>query len=457
MRRQALRIRKLIGLQVLCILFIGMDVNAEVNCAEPNGENGYYITSPEVIVKHTGDQVMRYRLEDSNGKVLTGRLDSTMRSATIHQGVLKDGENVLDIWLEDEKGEVLKSSMERFKYMVDQTAPVYPLTFTKGDVIEIFAEDSVSGIVGIYYALEGQDMQYLKGNNVFFEIPKEYEGKVLAYAVDKAGNQGETSYFEIKNKKKEEISIPVKSEKKEAKDDEKPSIDLSGIPDNGISNRAIVISCGISDNQEITERRGKVIRKLIDGTEVVSEIEEWEKTEEGYEFEKKLAADGIYQIEIAGEDAAGNRVEIKRQLIVDTEAPSILKVSTLEGRRMREFVWNYKMDEVISDLTSWNAEIRLNGVLYKRGQVCKEPGKYIFTITARDLAGNVRKEAATFHIYEEKSEEKTEEDVFFVKEEAAFGEEKELEKFILLFVIGCLLLGIICVIGNKVKKVHSLR
>ena len=465
-----MKVRKIIGIIALSVCILHIDVNAEVNSITPDGENGYYLEAPEIVIEHTEEEILRYRLEDANGKVLTGRLDSMMNSVTIQKGVLKDGENVLDTWLEDSDGNVIETSMKQTKYLVDQTAPVYPLTFTRGDVLEIYAEDKVSGVAGIYYALEGQEMQYLKGNNVFFAIPKDYEGKICAYAVDNAGNKGKQCYFEIKNKKQEEVIIPEQPQKEEVKDEEKPSIAISGIPESGISSKAIEISCSISDNEGVTELKGSVIQKLIDETEIVSEINEWKKSENGYRFQRELIEDGIYRIEISGKDSSGNATEINKKFIIDKEPPSISKVSTLEGRRLEEFRWEYAMEEIISDLTSWNSEIFLDGILYKEGQVCRTPGKHVLEITARDLAGNEAKEMTTFYIYEQTTEEKTEnrskaevqEEVFFVKKEekkeeytmTSFNDDDLVEeKSIVPFVIGGVaLLGIMGLLVIIIKK-----
>lgn len=432
-----MRVNKMIGIILLCLFVFRNDVNAQVNCLEPDGQSGYYKTAPEITIKHTEEKIMRYRLEDSKGKVLTGRLDSMMRSVTIQKGVLKDGENVLDIWMEDENGKILEDSMKRFKYLVDQTAPVYPLIFTKGDVLQISAEDEISGVAGIYYALDGEETQYLKGNNVYLELPKVYEGKISAYAVDNAGNEGELSYFEIKNINKDEVIFSEPTEPVEVKDKEKPIISLSGIPDVGISNESVSIICAVTDNMKIVELKGIVKQRMIDGTEVSSEIEEWKKTEKGYQFQRELIEDGIYQIEINGQDEAGNISKTNWQVIVDTEAPKILKIDKFEGKRMQEFTWNFQIDEIVTDLTDWNSEIRLDGILYREGQVCRIPGMHVVEIIARDLAGNESKKSVTFYIDEPEIEdnneetdyvEESEEDILFVKQEDVAEQENEIRQ-----------------------------
>ena len=462
-----MRIRELLGIILLCLIFLGEEVSAEVSYEEPDGNNGYYLISPEININHIGSQVMRYRLEDANGNVLTGRLDSMMRNVTIQKGILKDGENVLDTWMENENGDVIDSSMERVKYLVDQNPPVYPLSFTRGEVLEISAVDEISGVSGICYAWEGEEEHYLKGEKVFLTIPNGFEGKVWAYAIDNAGNQGKSCYFEIKNNK-EELLIPEESEKEEIKDEEKPTISLVGIPEIGITNESIHITCKVSDNQKVTEIRARLRQKLIDETEVICDIEEWKKEENGYSFQRELLEDGIYQIEIEGKDSSGNTALINRRIVIDRTAPRISKLSSVEGKKMKEFLWEYSLDEIVSDLTSWNSEIRLDGVLYKTGQVCKKPGKHILEISARDLAGNESKREATFYIEKPvvdkisetaSMKEETEEVFFSKKEEIKISNENKLqkenreEKSTVVYVIGgSALISILILIGIIIKK-----
>ena len=451
-------------LSVVMFMFIfGIETNAKVDYMEPDGENGYYVSSPEITIKHSGEEIMRYRLEDANGKVLTGRLDSMMRNVTIQKGILKDGKNILDIWTESENGTLLESSMETYKFLVDQTPPLHPLTFTKSDVIEIFAEDDVSGVAGIYYAVEGQETQYLKGDNVFFALPKEFEGTISAYAVDVAGNKSEMSYFEIKKEEEEKIFIPEQAED----DREKPSIAISGIPESAIANQPVHIICTITDNQQIAELKGQLTQSLTDGTEILNGIEEWKRTETGYQFQRELTEDGIYQIEILGKDAAGNKTEIKRQVIVDQTAPVIDIGDVIIGEKMKEFKWDYQMDEMISDLTSWHSEIQLDGILYKAGQTCSVPGKHMLKIRARDLAGNESEKIVEFYIEKplvendvlETENERKEEEFFYVKQEETIKpeieimtEEKGKDSVIIPVVAGIVLITAISLGGILMKK-----
>lgn len=462
-----MKIREIAGMIAICVCIMCGEARAEVNSIEPDGENGYFKSAPEVIIKQNEDQIMRYRLEDANGKVLTGRLDSMLRTVTIQEGVLKDGENILDIWLEDENGVVVDSSMERKIYLVDQTPPEYPLQFVKNEVVEILAEDKTSGIEGIYYAIEGQEMQYLKGNHVFLALPEEFAGKICAYAVDRAGNQGESCYFVVQKEEKTEVITPEISKEEEEKDVDEPKIELSGIPDTGIESKSIVISCLISDDSAISELKGKMIQEQMDGTEVIYEMKEWKKTDQGYQYQREIVEDGIYQIEIEGKDVAGNIAYETRQIIIDTQAPQISQLNRWEGRRLEEFCWNYQMDDLVSDLTSWYAEIRLDGVLYKSGQVCKEQGKHILEVNARDLAGNEVKEVSTFYIHKsETNEEKIEvalerEELHFVKNEkietqqVEIIEEEPSNEIYPLVLGGIASAGILVVAAIVIKKLHS--
>ena len=103
-----MNVKAFISTIVICLFLVGIEARAEINHGEADGENGYYKEAPEIVLKHTGEGIMRYRLEDGNGKTLTGRLDSSMRTLTIQKGILKDGENILDTWLEDQEGNIIE-------------------------------------------------------------------------------------------------------------------------------------------------------------------------------------------------------------------------------------------------------------------------------------------------------------------------------------------------------------
>lgn len=414
-----MKIKTIFALAAMCVCLFSMEARAEVSFPESDGQNGYYKTSPEVVIKHTDEGIMRYRFEDANGQVVTGRLDATLRTITIQKGVMKDGTNTLDVWMEDEKGNVVDSSMERVKFFVDQTPPEAPLQSEQGETIQIVAKDNISGIAGIYYALEGKEMQYLKGEKVFFALPQNYEGIVSAYAVDQAGNQSEMCQYEIIKEVIEEKEPEIVEE---IKDEESPQIMLEGVENTRISAEEVMIACEITDNQKISSLSGTIKQTLQDGTEVLYEITEWKKSEKGYQFQRELTEDGIYQIEIKGSDEAGNEAVVSEKLIIDMQPPYISKLNAFEDKRMLEFVWDYKADDVISDLTSSSYVVRIDGKLYEAGRIFKEEGRHILEVTAKDLAGNESREEVAFIIYKEREPEAAVQEIDEVTEEILLSE-----------------------------------
>ena len=404
-----MRVKHLIEAIVLCFLLMGMVVNAEVNHAEPDGENGYYRNAPEIVMKHTTDGIMRYRLEDANGEVLSGRMDSSMSTVTIQSGILKDGENILDTWLEKEDGSVIEESMECRKFLVDQVPPEFPLHFLVQDVLEISAIDKCSGVAGIYYAIEGEEFQYVKGDRVFYSLPEFFEGRICAYAVDQAGNVGEKCFFTIEPKKEVVVEKLPNSTKEPEKDEKAPSIELFGLPEQKITNQSVILSCVVKDNRKVTELRGNITRENQDGLEECIEITEWKKNENGYQFERELAEEGIYQIKIEAKDEEGNNQNLCEQVIIDWSSPLISSIRELSGKQMTEFVWKYDVEEIISDLTSFSVEVRLDGILCKKNHIYNVPGIHLLEVTACDLAGNQVKESVQFSIMEAHEEVKQEE------------------------------------------------
>lgn len=407
---------------MICILIVGFETKAEVICEEPTGENGYYLTAPTIVIKYQGEDVMRYRLEDANGKVISGRLDPMMKSVTIQKEVLKDGKNVLDLWKENAEGLLIDGSMESLEYYVDHTAPKNPLQFIDGEVLEIIAEDETSGIKSVIYAINDGEFQEVKGAHVYLSLPELFQGKICAYAIDRAGNRSDFSYFkkEIKKEEKNEIVI----DKTEEKDNEPPCIKINGIEDFMISKEPISFQCSVNDNQSISNLKGKIIHKNENEEELEYEITEWKKKENGYEIQTELNETGIYQVHIEAEDSEGNHQAVHYQVIVDMTEPIICGLEQWNGVNLNQFQWNYKDEIVIQDLTSTTYEVRLDGILYTPGKRVEDVGRHVLEVRARDLVGNESKEKAIIQIQgikesimESEEEEKEEEVVLLNQQE----------------------------------------
>lgn len=389
-------IKCLFAIFSLCAIFC-TDVRADVIYREANGMNGYYTEFPLITITHDGKGDTRYRLKSANGHVLTGTVNEENLSVVLPMDKLAEGTNCLDVWVESKEGEIHESTVRQIQFLIDQTAPEYPLQFVEGDVLKIAAKDKISGIAGIYISIKGEEFRYVKGEQAFIDIPKNFEGKISAYAVDLAGNEGDICHFE---KRKSELIITTEKPSIDVSDEEdieKPQVVMEGIPKIPIMRERATIFIAIKDNILLKEVEGLLNRRY--GNEVENyELTEWEENEKGYFLQQKIEKDGIYKFFITAKDEKENSLNTCRHLVIDTQAPVIHSLEQINGKSMEEFQWNFDLSAYVSDFTSCYYEIRIDGILYERNEVYKKPGKHILEIYVRDLAGNETKKVVSFYI-----------------------------------------------------------
>lgn len=432
----------------------------QVICQEPNGNNGYYKTAPEVIIKHfDGNLVTRYQILFASGRKVTGKITEAGKSAVILATVFEEGEHQLDVWMEETDGSAVAGTEQTKKMKIDWTGPNKEIQFVinteKGNVVEIEAEDSVSGVEGIYYKLGNGEVQYLKGAHVYVNVPKEFQGKITARAVDRAGNMGTTwesgeidganleplSYGNIKSQaskngsgegensgEQEEIfeeqeiasgrnettsggnSVSSGEEvsgmgSEDLRSQTKPRLVLDGIDDYMITGRDVQFSWKATGDNEILTLKGKIVWEGVNGNKKTMEVTDWDKEGETYMFRSELKEDGIYRISFQAIDGAGNQSELERQVIIDKTNPVIKKIQELDGEELESFQWNYDVNEIVSDFTTYTYEVRLDGVLCNEKKKYSKAGKHILEVMVTDAAGNQGKAVATFRIVTEEEKQ----------------------------------------------------
>lgn len=406
-------------------MIFGIESRAEVNYENPNGKNGFYTIAPEILIEHQDEGITRYRLEGMHGEVITGRIDAITGSVVIKKEAIEEGKSTLDVWNEDENGNVKEGSMKTLQFQVDKSVPLCKIQFMDEEKIEVIAEDNYSGIDEIFYSIEGKEFQSVKGERAFITLPEKFFGKICAYATDKAGNKGEYAYYEIV-KKQEPIEETKPNKETEIKDIEAPNIVLSGIEDFMISRETVSYECVITDNIKVTSLSGEIIYKNESNEENRYEITEWKKTGDGYQLQEEFIESGVYQLHISATDKAGNTQKIHKQIIVDLTPPIILGVEKWDGKQLSKFQWDYRNEEIVQDLTSVTYEVRLDGILYTSGDINTSIGNHTLEISARDLAGNESRETIYFSIHKQPVEinEEIEESLVTVSEEE---KEKEIQ------------------------------
>lgn len=208
---------------------------SQIQCPEPDGQNGWYVTAPEIRIVHKEPgTVTRYRLAGTSGEtVLEGELkleeeeadrnpeteqkeEQREAPASVSDGfgdadgpaavkeispeLLEEGRNFLEIrMISGEDGRELFCVEKEILLDLsppeapDIYIPVYPdgngTFFHSGTEAEIRCADAVSGVEAIYAVLDGGEEQKIEGSRGSIEISPGYKGKISAWAVDFAGRK----------------------------------------------------------------------------------------------------------------------------------------------------------------------------------------------------------------------------------------------------------------------------
>ena len=391
---------------IIIVYLIGIEVRAEVVLDYPNGKNGYYVSAPTIELQREETGEMKYRLKTGNGAIVSGKVEET--TLCIPAELLKEGKNTLDIWKEDEKGNVQDGSMSNMFILLDQTAPKCELKLVENR-IEITAADNYSGVEKICYFFGENEFLTVNGNRAFVVLPENFVGKLQAYAVDVAGNQGEITCYEKKKKpvqtvivkpveKKEEVMQEEIEEENPIEDVEAPNIVLTGIENYLISKEAVSYECIVTDIGEIEKLSGVIHITKDTGEETSYELTEWETIENGYCLKGELEQTGKYLISVLAKDQVGNEKNICMQVIVDQDVPVINGLEQWEGKEIREFQWNHREEEIIDDFTSTTYAVYLDDVVYTTNTVILTPGTHELIVRAKDIAGNITENGVMFTI-----------------------------------------------------------
>ena len=387
--RNSMKIWQPFCMIIIIVYLIGIEVRAEVVLDYPNGKNGYYVSAPTIELQTEETGVVKYRLKTGNGAIVSGKVEET--TLCIPKELLKEGKNTLDIWKEDEKGNVQDGSMSNVLILLDQTAPKCELKLVENR-IEITATDNYSGVEKICYFFGENEFMTVNGNRAFVVLPENFVGILQAYAVDVAGNQGEITCYEKKKKPVQTVIVnPIE-------DVEAPNIVLTGIENYLISKGAVSYECIVTDIGEIEKLSG-VIRITKDtGEETSYELTEWEAIENGYCLIGDLEQTGKYLISVLAKDQAGNEQNICMQVIVDQDVPVIKGLEQWEGKEIKEFQWNHREEEIIDDFTSTTYAVYLDDEVYTTNTVILTPGTHELIVRARDIAGNITENSVMFTI-----------------------------------------------------------
>lgn len=469
--------RKIIRFYLLLIFLFVLQVKGlkageipkfcQVVLSEPDGNNDYYRKAPKIMVKHMDENlVSRYQLDFPGGKKIVGKLQGAVKSEGISSKVFVEGTHELNTWLEDAKGQVISGTEQTREIKIDRNAPTLMISSqTEGEgnarmqnskavVVEIKGEDTISGVAGVYYSLGDGIEQYIEGNHVFVSIPQNFQGVVSAYTIDYAGNVSRTYQYSLEKLESKgqtmderEIGEMFKENVEESNPDIgknrfAPQLTIEGIENGTIVGKCVRYTCRVRGDSQIQSVEGQVVRENEKGEKETIELTDWREEEGQYVFCGELNRDGMYSILIKIMDLEGKEYRESTYVIVDKTNPLIQSLEELNGAQLKSFQWDYSIDEIVNEFTTYSYEVRLDGVLCDTDKVYTKQGKHILEILVADAAGNESRATAVFYIVNEKAES-----TGVSKHEKNPSVLRWIWPCILLFIIG--LVGVVWVFKEK--------
>lgn len=400
----------------------------EVECPNPDGKSGYYVTRPEVkITQVSEDGVTRYCFVNGEGQELQGELKELEEQAVIGTEQMAEGENSLSVWMEEKtqkpeagegeeqegeeegKGEVReenkeskedeeenpkeKKFLQEYKFSVDTIPPKLQFSVPQGiDVwyqnetqlsVAAADEEPGSGVAWTSCRADGEELGNSGKAETVYRVQKpSREGKavqVMVYAWDRAGNQAQKS-----------VGLYI--------DGQAPKAGITGVIPYQITSQPVEIHYTVEEENEVGSAAAKAVRQDPKGTVTELSPEAWTNTGNGKMAMQRLTEDGIYQLEMEAFDLSGHSGRAKTQVIIDRENPIIYEVERLNQSYLKSFRWELPPGKWIWDFTSYTYTMLLDGKLYPMGETVTGEGWHTLEVKAVDAAGNIGVSRADFVI-----------------------------------------------------------
>lgn len=361
-----------------------------IEVSEPDGENGFYVTKPTIRITHTSEcGITKYQLLQNNNVLTEGILETKEERAELSGDVFPEGESYLNIWMEDEDGDIIDEFQEQKEFQIDTQAPEVQMEapagfdtwYQKSASVSAKAIDNYSQIKKLQCYVNGKfigEKETAKGE---FEISEASIGgkaiEVTIIAEDRAGN---------KSSRIKPLYI----------DSSVPKVTISGVEEYMITSSPLTVTYEVQEDNILNEFTAFADWENVRREKSVLPVSEWEKTKTGRKTTQILSEDGIYQFYIRAADKAGYQAERKVQVIIDKENPVIQYVEELDGKYLQDFCWEKVPDKLVQDFTTFSYEIRMDGNLYAAGKKIRTEGSHILEVDAKDAAGNAAYAKAEF-------------------------------------------------------------
>ena len=365
-----------------------------VSIPPEDGENGYYITKPEVEITHvSGAGVTKYQFADSEGQMMEGELAQKDDAARIEGEQFKEGINRLSIWMEDGEGKQVEEYRLDKEFLIDTQVPAIWLGAPRGfeawyqetASITVTGEDGELGsqieevVCASGNSLIGKSKELPATFQVAYASAKGNSIKITVTARDRAGNTASRS-----------CGLYI--------DRQPPKARIEGIEDYMITSKPVEVRYFVEEENVMEDMRAWARREDPQGNAGEIPVSEWSETESGKCARQVLTDDGIYQLSLSCMDKAGYEAGKAARFIIDTKSPLISYVDRLDNQYLKRFCWNYPASEWIRDFTSYTYTILLDGRIYPMGQEVLEEGRHTLEVKAIDAAGNTGTAKARFVI-----------------------------------------------------------
>lgn len=185
-----------------------------------------------------------------------------------------------------------------------------------------------------------------------------------------------------------------------------PQIEISGSYDKMISGEGVIMEIVAADENILENGKIMVWRNppKQERSLYIEQMQEQavpcQKNEsgEGCVWKLVLEEDGVYEVEVTVQDAAGHQQVLHQTLTVDRTNPIIRFIEQMHGTHIPYFQWNYDVSEMIEEFTEYQYQMTLNGRMYTSGTYVEEEGEKLLSVDVIDAAGNRSTANAVFYI-----------------------------------------------------------
>lgn len=185
-----------------------------------------------------------------------------------------------------------------------------------------------------------------------------------------------------------------------------PQIEISGSYDKMISGEGVIMEIVAADENILENGKIMVWRNppKQERSLYIEQMQEQavpcQKNEsgEGCVWKLVLEEDGVYEVEVTVQDAAGHQQILHQTLTVDRTNPIIRFIEQMHGTHIPYFQWNYDVSEMIEEFTEYQYQMTLNGRMYTSGTYVEEEGEKLLSVEVIDAAGNRSTANAVFYI-----------------------------------------------------------